>query len=68
MHQEDKEHDAGVISSLMSVFMTIAALVYVFVMNMYLKPEEVTWIMMTPPTILLVLAVWFLIKPAKVEW
>lgn len=67
-HQEDKDHDAGVISSLLSVFMTVAAIVYVGVLAMNLKPEEITLLKMTPAFVLLTLALWFLIKPAKVEW
>jgi NhaP-type Na+/H+ and K+/H+ antiporter len=68
MAQNKLQRDAETISCLMSIFMTMAALVYVFVLGMHLKPEQVSWIMMVPPISLLVAAMWFLIKPAKVEW
>lgn len=64
MNQKQSEN----ISSLMSLFMTIAALVYMFVMGMNVEPKDATWIMMVPPIGLLIGAMWFLIKPAKVEF
>lgn len=59
-----------VISSLMSTFMSVAALVYMFVMGMYTEgnPERVTLLMMVPPLALLAGAMFLILKPAKVEF
>lgn len=65
-----KQQEAEKISGLISIFMTIASLVYMFVMGMYTdgNPDKVTVLMMVPPLALLVGAMWLLVKPAKVEW
>jgi hypothetical protein len=65
-----KQREAENISMLVSTFMSIAALVYMFVMGMQTdgKPELVTWWMMVPPLGLLAGAMWLIVKPAKMEW
>lgn len=71
-YAEDKRkvQQASGIGSLMSVFMTIAALVYMFVMGLYFPDgPNAPWIVIIPPIALLVGAMWFLVKPDyKVEW
>lgn len=63
-----KQRQAEDISSLISVFMTIAAIIYMFVMGMYYGDDRPDMWLIVPPIALLVGAMWFIVKPAKVEY
>lgn len=63
--QQRKQREAETVSGLISIFMSVAALVYCFVMGMNLEPKDISWYAMVPPISLLVGAMWILIKPAK---
>lgn len=67
-NQQRKQREAESISNLISIFMSTAALVYCFVMGMNNTPEDMSWYGTIPPIALLVGAMWFILKPAKVEW
>jgi L-asparagine transporter-like permease len=68
--QEKKQREQDNTNCFMSTLMTIGSLVYMFVLGMIManEPKEITWPMLVPPITLFVAAMWFLIKPAKVEY
>jgi hypothetical protein len=68
-HQLQKEK--LIINSVMSVAMTISAIVYMFVLNYYLPMDSTVWnrtLCSVPSILLQVMAMWIIVKPEDVEF